>query len=364
MAQIRINGITNKYILVSTEFIRKQMLKASGDHIKVYLMLLDSAQSGTAFDTSEIADIMETTEKDIIRSLTYWQKAGIITLKKSGSTISEIAFVEDEVITAPAVVTEAPSTVVPEKAPVKQAKEQVLTESFGTIETVTDKMAEEVAKDDSFHTLREIANHYFKKPVLENDLDKLILFYYRMGKDFKCCEYIIEYCAESRKNSINHVDRVSCECIENGYTNYDSIKQYLGRNAFEKNVIARLGLSCSSLSTKQRDYLNTWINEYRFSEDMINEACDRASQLENRNNIFSYVEKMLSSWYAEGVTDKEALAKKDEAFKADQEKKYAGNTPKKSAGTKSANSFNNFEQSNIDFSEDEAMFFANHIKKQ
>ena len=64
--------------LVNNDFIDSYMLKANGEYVKVYLLLLRYMGSNDSFSISEFADILENTEGDIQRALKYWEKEGLL----------------------------------------------------------------------------------------------------------------------------------------------------------------------------------------------------------------------------------------------------------------------------------------------
>ena len=66
-------------ILLDHEFIDQYMPEANGEYVKVYLLLLRLLNdANTPLTVSGIADILDDTEKDVIRALKYWKKQGIL----------------------------------------------------------------------------------------------------------------------------------------------------------------------------------------------------------------------------------------------------------------------------------------------
>lgn len=64
---------TNATVL-DNEFIDHYMVRANGEYVKVYLLLLRHMnQSSGYLSVSELADLLECTEKDILRALRYWK---------------------------------------------------------------------------------------------------------------------------------------------------------------------------------------------------------------------------------------------------------------------------------------------------
>ena len=65
--------------VLENEFIDQYMVKANGEYVKVYLLLLRHMdESSGSLSVSEMADLLECTEKDILRALKYWKNQGLI----------------------------------------------------------------------------------------------------------------------------------------------------------------------------------------------------------------------------------------------------------------------------------------------
>ena len=68
---------TNATVL-DNEFIDQYMVRANGEYVKVYLLLLRHMnQSSGCLSVSELADLLECTEKDVLRALRYWKSEGL-----------------------------------------------------------------------------------------------------------------------------------------------------------------------------------------------------------------------------------------------------------------------------------------------
>ena len=66
-------------LLLDYEFIDHYMPEANGEYVKVYLLLLRcQASPNRELTISGIADILDDTEKDVIRALKYWKKQGLL----------------------------------------------------------------------------------------------------------------------------------------------------------------------------------------------------------------------------------------------------------------------------------------------
>ena len=80
------NCVQGYATLVENEFIDKYMAEANGEYVKVYLLLLRyKCDPSVNLGVSEIADILDSTEKDVNRALDYWTKKGLLDVAKSGA---------------------------------------------------------------------------------------------------------------------------------------------------------------------------------------------------------------------------------------------------------------------------------------
>ncbi len=71
-------ALSNTTVL-ENEFIDRHMVKANGEYVKVYLLLLRHMnRPGGMMSVPEMADILECTENDVRRALRYWKKQELL----------------------------------------------------------------------------------------------------------------------------------------------------------------------------------------------------------------------------------------------------------------------------------------------
>ena len=74
------NDSSSDTTLVSNLFIDEYMKDANDAQLKVYLYLLRVMGAGASADISQMADLFNHTERDIVRSLDYWAGLGLLSL--------------------------------------------------------------------------------------------------------------------------------------------------------------------------------------------------------------------------------------------------------------------------------------------
>ena len=94
MAIIALHDQMNSDMLVIPGlFIDQYLLSASGTDVKVYLYLQRAMQLGSAISLSVLADMLELTEKELLRSLSHWEQEGLMRLSfSSDHSLTAIAF--------------------------------------------------------------------------------------------------------------------------------------------------------------------------------------------------------------------------------------------------------------------------------
>lgn len=371
MTQIKIDGkIALQDIIVPGDFIKNNMPSSGGEHVKTYLMLLYLVQTRTPFDISVLADMLETTEKDVTRSLKHWSDKGLIRLTKEGREITGIAFVSKDADMGADTAWEVPAA---KEAPgvSKISSSQDDDDSSGddddlSAETpekieklvVTNEMREEIDEDENFKLLATIVGKYFNHIINSIEYDLLIQFYYRMDKNLDICEQIIAHCADKNKTSMRTVDKLSIECIENGCKDAASVSYYLNRKSIAAEIIELSGIDKKKLPKDKMEMVDKWFLTYHFSIDMIREAFGKGA-VKGGEDPFPYVNGILTKWYDEGVTTLKQVRIKDEKHRDEQNRNRQSR--RSASGQPGKTAFNNFEQRSDDYSEEELLFIQNNI---
>ena len=80
MANILMSGADSGITAVPNAFIDRYLTKADGEYVKVYLLLWRFFCAREEATVSRIADLLDDTEKDVMRALRYWGKQGLLTV--------------------------------------------------------------------------------------------------------------------------------------------------------------------------------------------------------------------------------------------------------------------------------------------
>ena len=174
------NHKQSTFTQIENEFIDNFMLKANGEYVKVYLLLLRHIQNPSSdLSISQLADVLENTEGDILRALKYWEKEGLLALEFDS---------QNQLI---ALDLGTPVSVSKEKTePVKE-------EVPPTIEPVK---ARPVLTQEQRKVLKQllfITEQYLGKTLTRSDVEMITYFYADLGFSADLVEYLIEHCVEN-----------------------------------------------------------------------------------------------------------------------------------------------------------------------
>lgn len=342
------------YTVVSNLFIDQYMGNANDAQLKVYLYLIRMLSAGKATSVSDIADKFNHTEKDVMRSLRYWEKQGILTLEYDQAknlvgihvnALSQDAGEETRPLQASPIIlsaeTVAPFSPAVEVSLPQQESDTAAAPAFSKPSYTADQLREFKSRK-SVKQLFMVAEKYFGRPLTSSELQTIIFFLDTLHFSEDLIIYLMEYCIDDRgKKDFRYIERVALNWAEEGISTPEEAMQSVGK--YSKNVYTimnELGKS-SSPTSKEMEYINRWVKEYGFSMEIILEACQRTVLATDRHR-FEYADSILSSWKQDNVYSKADILRMDELH----QKRKAASKP---SAKPSAGKFNQFSQNDYDF---------------
>lgn len=338
----------DKALLLDFEFIDNYMPEANGEYVKVYLLLLRcQACPDRELTISGIADILDDTEKDVIRALKYWKKQGPLDYEITdgpGSGMPASSAASSAVLSpaapsraaSPSVQTDVPAG--PERAETGEGREP-----SSSPENVTRFRNRKELKELLF-----VAEQYLGKTLSATDMRTITYFYDELGMSTDLIEYLIEYCVENGHKSMHYIQKVALSWTDRKIRTPEEAKQsaaFYSRSCY--GVLKAFGITGRSPASSELGYIQRWSGEYGFSDELILEACNRTMNSIHQPS-FDYAESILKSWMDGGartMKDVEALDQAYQKEKLERKEKRQTRSASSSAETPKAarNRFNNFE---------------------
>ena len=310
--------------VLENEFIDRYMPKANGEYVKVYLMLLRHLDESASLPApSRLADLLECTEKDILRAFKYWEGQGLLEYKEEAP---------DRSLQAEVSPSEASLTV----APVSGTDKSVNTGKHGNRK--------------EFKELLFVAEQYLGKTLSATDINAITYFYETLQMSADLIEYLIEYCVENGHKRIHYIQKVALSWHSQDIRTAEQAKTnsvLYNKNCY--SILNAYGIKGRAPAASEIAYIRKWHEEYAFSLEIILEACDRTMNMIHQPN-FEYTDSILKNWYKKNVHTLEDVSVLDAAFtraKADKARQQT-TQPSKPSGR---NKFNNFENRSYDMND-------------
>ena len=362
MAKLTITNETDSSVtVISNIFIDTYMKDANDAQLKVYLYIYRMIQSHTDFSISDIADQFNHTEREVLRALKYWEKQKLMSLTFDGAkNLTGICLMDPAAQTsasaqpavqpvAATVAEPVPQPTIQQPTPEPQVIQQApVSATFISAEEDTSRFAKPSYSPDQLRAFKDkegteqllfIAQAYVGKPLSPSDMKTILYMSDVLEFSDDLIDYLIQYCVEKGKKDFRYMEKVALNWAESGIkTPQDAEQVALKYDRSVYSIMKELGKT-SAPTSKELEYINRWIKEYGFTNDVIFEACSR-TVLATDKHRFEYADGILQNWNKEGVHHKSDIQKLDQSYaqKRNQTSRPVTN-----------NKFNQFAQNNYDF---------------
>ena len=367
------------YTQISNIFIDEYMPSANGTYVKVYITLIRMLTGGSILASLEaIADVLEIMEADVVRALTYWEKQGLLAIRRDSSTgaIADVYMTSPKSSTASNInicfsannsLTDAIKTE-PVKADAFNAgainagtanagavKANAINADISNADTnKTDKLANKIntntvkasnksngnnSNPEEFKWLVNIVEQYMEHPLSPSDVELVDYIYNTLHFSTDLILYLYEYCVGKNKTNVKYIQTVAINWANDGIETVERAKQNNAGYDTEYIEIMRAFGFNKTPAPIQKQYIDSWLS-LGFSIDMIKEAANR-TLLKIYEPNFNYANGIIEKWFAHNVKTPEDLKKIDELHSASVTK-AATVAPARSK--KTVNSFNSYEQ--------------------
>ena len=330
-------GIT----VLSNIFIDQYMKDANDAQIKIYLYLLRMVGANLPTDIAEIADKFNHTEKDVIRSLSYWEQMNLLTLRYDEKhNIVGIHLLD--MVKGESCVTK------------KSAPELTLSQEIPMISMDYAKEKEKYSLEDlkalqsnpEVKMLLNATSQYFGRPLNPIDIKTVLFIYDRLAFSLDLTDYLIDYCVDHGQTNIHYIEKVAINWYEEGIDTPAKAKQLTKKADKSAYTIMKYLGKTGEPTVQELEYIRKWLNTYGFSLSIIEDACNR-TVLATDKNRFPYADSILKNWFANNVHTKKDILLLDEEYETRKSSKIKPVAAPK--GNSQNSSFCRIEQHDYDF---------------
>ncbi len=316
---------------ISNVFIDNYFGSVNPTYIMVYLYLYRHSQSGMP-EMQQVSRDLNLLESDIVNSLRFWHKEGIIRLNETEGI--EVEFLPIE----PKEPENEPTRIIMQSRPQYSVMELEIYKSEST----------EISR------LFSVAEQAMGKYLTSNDLSVLFGLYDWLRLPLKVIELLLEYCSENGHRNIRYIEKVGIDWAENGIDTVEKAQEYIKMfNVEYQSILKAYGQSGRTATPAEIKYMKKWLKTFETPLEIVLEACDRTI-LQTGQAKLSYTDKILTEWHEKGIKTLEQVKLDQEEF-IKSRKKDRDNP----AGTKKPvakpNRFINFKQREWDYNKIEEL---------
>lgn len=281
----------NRLITLPAETVLQKLSTATKEELAVLIAVTAEPE----FETADICSRLDITENVFNRALAMWVDAGAVICDDIKASASKNKPDEDK--------TE-------EKNPEKEKNNGAKKKSSKNI--VIHSMLPDYTND-------EISDIIERRPEcfeLVNACQQV------MGKIFNAhetsiivglmehlslsSEYILLLCTHAvqmQKKTLRYIEQLAINFYDNDVITYSALEEELKmieeRASVEAYVRGLFGMGKRALIPKEREYIKTWNDKYKFSREMISAAYEITVSKTGEANI-KYANAILDNWYAAG----------------------------------------------------------------
>ena len=285
-------------VCVSNYFIDEMLSEANDAQIKVYLFLLRQTEYNRPTNINDIADKFNHTEREVCRSLRYWEKKNVLSLdydingtivgirlhEPGENIVAEGAapFLGDEsanVVTSLSDTTYSASVNRMTEAPVAGEAHMAdvsASDQKRSIDTSVAMSSLRETKEKPAYTLDElkefkkrpeigqlifVAETYLKKTLCANEMRSLKFYIDELEFSSDLIDYLLQYCTEHNKTTYSYMDKLAKDWYENDINTVKQAKAYTvnfnaapARNAGNKTADSQVKNVKSLEPTKKKTY--------------------------------------------------------------------------------------------------------------
>lgn len=342
---------TNATVL-DNEFIDHYMVRANGEYVKVYLLLLRHMNHSSGYlSVSELADLLECTEKDILRALRYWKSEGLL------DYLDDTPDDPSPKSTAPSPAASSGLHDVQSGYMTSSIPADSVSDSAALASTTNIQQYRSRKERAEFKELLFVAEQYLGKTLSATDIDQITYFYDTLNMSAELIEYLIEYCVENGHKSMHYINKVALSWHEENITTVNLAKT--SSFLYNKNcycVLNAYGIKGRGPAASEIAYIRKWSEEYGFALEVILEACDRTMNSIHQPS-FDYTDSILKRWKDKNVRQLKDIDAVDTDYRKEKEraKELAKERKRQQQAQKPVssqnNKFNNFDGRSYDMND-------------
>lgn len=273
---------------VPSSVVDEDIKLASENQLKVLLYVLRNSEK--QLENENIAIALGINSEDVGDALSFWKERGLM---KESNTAKDVVKNKDNSFK---------EETKPARKPRPLSRAQKPDSIF---------VANRLRENKELAALLEEVESLFGKPISNGDTATLVMLHETDGLPCDVLMMLVYYCHSIGKDNMRYIEKVAVNwaadeifTIEQAEERIKNMEMY--GEAWGK-VASIFGISNTGSPTKaQQENANRWINEWKFSEEMLREAYERCVNKKNTFNI-TYTNGILKNWHKYNITSLKEL---------------------------------------------------------
>lgn len=311
---------------VPSSVVDKGLKLASENQLKVLLYIL--RHSGNTLTDDMVCSALGIHSEDVKDAIEYWCDKGLF------------LSVGDELIVPHTSAAEVISNAPQHNAEEKSTSEQpAITEAKARLVSRPQKpeqayVRKRIAGDSDVSFLMDEAATVLGKLLSQPDMATLLMLHDTDGLPVEVKLMLLQHCVQIGKGNMRYIEKTGINWAHDGIVTInlaeEKIKSYSESTSAWNTVASVFGMRLTGSPTqKQLEFAGRWINEWRFSEEMLRLAYERCVDAKGEAKL-SYINAILKRWHELSLRRVEDVLKSD-AESPNKKRTKAEKVPKESA---------------------------------
>ncbi len=272
---------------------------ASGDDLKILLCIFRNPGSPISVDSLSAA--LGLSADKTLASLDFWVSRGVLLFTDEQGNTKFVPRAQ-RTVRSPAPTPAAKPAV--QSLPTPEIPKP-------TMEQIAARLSEDETVKSLFNEAQRILGRTFGLDVQST----LLTLYDTYGLQKEVILTLLQHLTEKGRSSTANILKVGKSWAQHEIETLDDANEYIKNDAAATQLFhslaAAVGIANPRPTPKQTDYLMSWMG-MGFSADMVIKAYEEMADRTGKVS-FSYMDKILKNWYANGLKTSEAV---DESYKA------------------------------------------------
>ncbi len=320
-------------------FINDFMPMANGTYVKVYLLGYKYAQDkdeNLNVRNETISKHLDIPLEDVLRAWDFWEGKGII---------EKVDMEEGNRINYAVKFLNLKQLYIRNNIGVANIKEELPSREYSTFDLV------DANKVPAINNMFNSIDYIMRRQTVPTEKQKILNWIHDYNMNPDVIEKAFIYGVERKGiRRLGYIEGIIRNWYDKGLTNMEAVIESFkledeGYYRYEK-IMKSLGLDKRPIKEDEKETIDKWFNEYKFSLDIILEACNRDK---NTRPSINYVNGILKSWHEKGVLKLEDI----EVLDQERQEEVKKQIPAKRKANPTVTRFHNFQQRTDNYSAEE-----------